>query len=418
MPGIQTLILYFSLFVSLFFEIFLLITYLEVRDEISFERAHTKDTLSHYPSVTILVPSYNEELTVRATVESLLALNYPKDKLHLFLIDDGSRDKTLEVMNEFADNPQVRIFTKQNEGSKFAALNYGLKHVTSDLVGCLDADSFVDPEALMQIVPYFDDATVQAVTPSIKVHEPKSILQHVQKVEYSWGVFLRRMLSSINALYVTPGPFSIFRRSVFKELGDYRHAHHTEDMELALRMQKNRYKIVTALDANVYTVTPDKLGGLVKQRTRWSYGFLNNAIDYRDMYFNRSYGHIGIFVLPIATLSIFTTLYAASNFVIASVKSALKYVRIHNATGWGVPHHLPHFTFDWFYINTSNVAIVSTMTIAISLLLLGIAIKMSDGKLKIGKDIAYYLTLYIFIVPLWLAKALYNTAFRKSISWR
>lgn len=418
MPDIQTLILYLTLFISLFFEIFLLMTYLEVKDEIKFEREHAGAELDSYPSVSIIVPSYNEERTVRATVESLLALNYPRHLLTILLVDDGSKDRTLEVMQTYKDNPQVRIFSKQNEGSKFAALNYALKYVDTELVGCLDADSFVDPDALQQIVPYFKDETVQAVTPSIKVHEPRTILQHVQKVEYSWGVFLRRMLSSINALYVTPGPFSIFRITVFKELGGYKHAHHTEDMELALRMQKNRYKIVTALDANVYTVAPEKLNDLVKQRTRWSYGFLNNAIDYRDMYFNKSYGHIGIFVLPVATLSIFTTLYAASNFVIASVRNVLKFIRIHNATGWGL--HLPHhaFSFDWFYINTSNIAIVSSMTICLSLIMLAIAIKMSDGKLKIGKDVVYYLSLYIFIVPLWLSRALYNTVLGKSITWR
>ncbi|MDB5194310.1 MAG: hypothetical protein JWN50_324, partial [Parcubacteria group bacterium] len=379
MPGIQTLILYFTLFVSLFFEIFLLITYFEVREEIAFEAEHSGSDLTDFPSVTIIVPSFNEEKTVRATVESLLELAYPKNKLTLLLVDDGSTDRTLEVLNEFKNNPQIKIFSKANEGSKFAALNFALKHTTSELVGCLDADSFVDPNALKHIIPYFKDKKIMAVTPSIKVHEPKTILQHVQKVEYSWGVFLRRMLSAVNALYVTPGPFSIFRTTVFQELGGYRHAHHTEDMELALRMQKNDYKIVNALGAHVYTVAPDKLPSLVKQRTRWSYGFLNNAIDYRDMYFNKKYGNIGVFVLPIATLSIFTTLYAASNFIWNFGKSIVKSIKIHQATGWGIglPHHF-HLSFDWFYVNTNSVALVSSMTILLSLIMLSIALKMSN----------------------------------------
>lgn len=420
MPDIQTLILYCTLFISLFFEIFMLITYFEVREEIAFEALHSgkahRDP-AELPSVTIIVPSFNEETTVAATVESLLKLKYPKDKLTLLLVDDGSSDKTLEVLNTFATNPQVKVFTKENEGSKFAALNFALRHTTSDLVGCLDADSFVDPDALQHIIPYFDDEAIMAVTPTIKVHEPKTILQHVQKVEYSWGVFLRRMLSSMNALYVTPGPFSIFRTSVFQELGGYRHAHHTEDMELALRMQKNRYKIVNALGAHVYTITPEKLGALYKQRTRWTYGFLNNALDYKDMFFNKKYGNIGMFVLPIATLSIFTTLYAASNFLWSTGQKIVKYVDIHNATGWGIS--LPHnFSFDWFYINTGSIAIISMMTIVLSLTMLYVALKMSYGKAKIGRDVMYYLSIYMFIVPLWLGKALYNTVLGKSISWR
>ena len=243
-----------------------------------------------------------------------MALDYPKDRFSLIVVDDGSTDGTQKSLDEFRSNPQIKIFKKEN-GGKSTALNFALEKVESELVGCLDADSFVTPDALKRIVPYFLDAEVMAVTPSIKIHEPKTILQHVQRIEYNWGVLLRRILASMNALYVTPGPFSIFRVSVFKELGPYRHAHHTEDMEMALRMQKNHYKIVNSHSAHVYTVGPEKFKGLYKQRVRWAYGFLNNAFDYRDMYFKKEYGNIGLFILPIATLSIFTTLYAAGRFV-------------------------------------------------------------------------------------------------------
>src|SRR5690606_33425680 len=139
---------------------------------------------------------------------------------------------------------------------KYTALNLGLQHVDTDLVGCLDADSFVHPEALNRIVPYFDKKDVMAVTPAIKIHEPRSLLQIVQKVEYSWGIFLRKMLSYLGAIYVTPGPFSIFRTAVFKKLGGYKHAHFTEDFEIALRMQSHSMKIANAHDAHVYTVAP------------------------------------------------------------------------------------------------------------------------------------------------------------------
>src|SRR3989344_283358 len=237
---LQTLILYFSLFVSLFFEIFLLITYLEVKDEVKFEKEHLGKDIKNFPSVSIIVPCYNEEKTLAGTVDSLLALDYPKGKLSIILVDDGSTDSTKEVFKQFENNSQILAFSKEN-GGKHTALNFALEKINTDLVGCLDADSFVSPDALRKIIPFFDDETIMAVTPSIKVHEPKTVLQYVQKVEYNWGIFLRRMLSSIGALYVTPGPFSIFRTLVFRELGGYRHAHHTEDLELALRMQKNHY---------------------------------------------------------------------------------------------------------------------------------------------------------------------------------
>src|SRR3989344_9241253 len=198
---IHAIILYFSLFISLFFEVFLLITYLEVKDEIKQEDEMLLRDLSRFPSVTVIVPSLNEEKTVRATIESILNLDYPKDKLSVILVNDVATDFTLAVFNEFNDNSQVTVLSKEN-GGKHTAVNKALENVTTDLVGCLDADSFVTREALKKIVPFFDDTAVMAVTPSIKIHEPKGMLEHIQKTEYSWSIFLRRMLSSLGALYV------------------------------------------------------------------------------------------------------------------------------------------------------------------------------------------------------------------------
>ena len=170
MPTIQPLILYFSLFISLFFEVFLLITYFETREKIEIEKIQCDQNTSHFPKVTIIVPCFNEAETVEKTIESLFALNYPKDKLDLLLIDDGSTDHTSEVLKTFKNNPRVKVFSKENEGSKYSALNFGLGKIESELVGCLDADSFVDSEALRRIVPFFKDLSIMAVTPSIKVY--------------------------------------------------------------------------------------------------------------------------------------------------------------------------------------------------------------------------------------------------------
>ncbi|MEX2010433.1 MAG: glycosyltransferase [Parcubacteria group bacterium] len=415
MADVQSIILYFTLFTSLFFEIFLLITYFEVREEIKFDEEHRKMSPGVRPSVTIIVPSFNEERTVAGTIKSILNLSYPKDKLKLILIDDGSTDNTLKTLNKFKTHPQVTIYSKEN-GGKHTALNFALEKVETDLVGCLDADSYVNQNALEKIMPFFEDEKIMAVTPSIKVHEPKTILQHVQKVEYSWGVFLRRMLSSMEALYVTPGPFSIFRTRVFKELGGYRVAHQTEDMEMALRMQKNRYRIVNALGAHVYTVTPGKLKDLYKQRLRWTYGFLNNAMDYRELFLNKKYGHIGLFILPLAFISIFTTLYAAGSFLWNMASKALDTYSKHQAIGW--TFQSPSFSFDWFFINTGAIALITVAVLALTLYLLFLALRIANGPKLPGREVLYYLAVYMFIVPLWLASAVYNTVFSRKVSWR
>lgn len=414
---VSSLLLYITLFVSLFVEVFLLITYFEIREELKFEKTHPLEALAHHPSVTIIVPCYNEEATVCATVNSLLALDYPRELLRLMIVDDGSTDRTQKVLEIYKNNPQIQIFKKEN-GGKHTALNFALEKIESDLVGCLDADSFVDPQALRHIVRYFDDAETMAVTPAVRVHEPQTVIQHMQKVEYTWGVLWRRILASINGLYVTPGPFSIFRTKVFKKIGNYRYAHHTEDLELALRLQKNGYKIANAFNANVYTVSPNRLKDLLKQRVRWSYGFLNNAFDYREMYFNKKFGSIGIFVLPIATFSIFTTLYSASRVLYSIFAKIADALTKYQAVGLADTFHAPHVSLSWFYLNTSIGSILATCAIVLSLTILSLSIYLSEGKLKMSRGLFYYLTIYAFIVPLWLAKATYSTLTRTSITWR
>lgn len=415
MAEFNSLVLYASLFISLFFEVFLLITYFEVRAELERENALVAKGPKHFPSVTVIVPCYNEEKTVIATVKSILKLDYPKDKLSLILVDDGSKDGTFESLSRFNTHPRIKVLRKTN-GGKHTAVNLALESVKTDLVGCLDADSFVTPDALFKIIPYFDEASVMAVTPSIKVFKPENVLQHIQKTEYSWSIFLRRMLSSMGALYVTPGPFSIFRTRVFRELGGYKQAHLTEDMEMAMRMQKNRYRIVNSHGAHVYTMTPSTLSTLVKQRVRWTYGFINNAFDYKELFFNRKYGNFGMFIMPIAILSIFSTLFLVSNVLWNAGANVVNSFIRYQAVGFNWKLSFP--SFDWYFINTGILPIITITAVCLTLVILFLSVRLADGKFKLQRGLFYYMFLYTFITPLWLTKALFNTIFRRQVSWR
>ena len=405
------LINYILLFVALYFEVFLLITYFETR---KIERGFGLLPLSEkLPSVTIFVPCWNEEKTICKTIISLLKLDYPKHLLSIFIINDGSTDNTLKVIQKFARNKQIQIFSKEN-GGKHTALNYGLSLAKSDLVGCLDADSFVHPQALKRLVVKFQDKEMMAVTPSIKVHEPKNIIELIQKSEYLLGAFIRKIFARLNALYVTPGPFTIFRKSVFEQLGYYKHAHNTEDMEIAMRMQKNRLKIGNVHDAFIYTVAPKNLRGLLKQRLRWSYGFIKNAIDYRQIFFRPQYGHLGVMILPIAGFSLFTSVYFALQRISGWILNGwVRFVEWHTVgLSW------PNFNFDFFYFNTSIVSFISVIAIVGFISIIIISRHLTQEKHKIGFDSIYFLVFYSFIAPIWIAKALYKAAFAKTTTWR
>ncbi len=415
MPDISNTIIYIFIFISLYFEVFVLITYFETRLTIKEENVVIKKGLKKYPSVTIMVPCWNEAGTLSKTIHSLLNLNYPKDKLKIMIIDDGSTDNTWKVAEKFKNKPQVEMYHKEN-GGKYTALNFGLSKTTTDLVGCLDADSYVDKDALQNIVTYFQDKETMAVTPSVKVWQPKTIIQLIQKVEYGWGIFLRKMLSYMGALYVTPGPFSIFRREVFDVVGGYKHAHQTEDMELAMRLQTNHIKIANAHNAYVYTVAPATLRKLYKQRLRWTYGFLKNVIDYRFVFFKREYGNLGIFVLPVASLSIFSALYLIAVTIVSFGHSIFKEIIKIQTVGFS--YTWPTFDFNWFTINTEFLALISIIALLGTIYMMLLSRKMSEGNVRPGLDMLYFLTLYTFIAPLWMAKAVYNTLFKVKTSWR
>jgi len=415
MAGITNSIVYILLFISLYFEVFILLTYLELRPIIKYEDEKALEKAKYYPTVTIMVPCWNEESTISKTLHSLLNLDYPADKLEIMAIDDGSTDNTWEVLQKFSSYKQITLVHKEN-GGKHTALNFGLSQSKSELIGCLDADSYVDKDALKHIVQYFEDKQTMAVTPSVKIYQPKNILQMIQSVEYGWGIFIRKVLAYLGALYVTPGPFSIFRREVFEKIGSYRHAHNTEDLEIALRMQAHHMKIANAHNARVYTVAPDTLKKLYKQRLRWTFGFIKNVIDYKFIFFRKQYGNLGIFILPMASVSIISGIYLIGMTFFNAGQSMMHSIEKFITVGFSP--HLPSFSFDIFSINTEFIALAGSIAFIGTFLMVLVSRRMSEGKLSFGMDLVYFLTLYTFIAPLWLTKAVFNAIFSVKTTWR
>ena len=405
-------ILYIFLFFSLYLEVFFLITFFEERLKLSTKKLHEK--LSYYPSTTIIVPCWNEEKTISKTIDSLLRLHYPKNKLEIFIVDDGSTDRTWEVAQKFVGNPQIKLFHKEN-GGKHTAVNFGIENSKADLIGCLDADSFVDKDALHEIARAFnEDRDTMAVTPMLVVHEPKTILQKMQKTEYHTGAFLKRMLSPLDAINVTPGPFSIFRREVFAKIGLYKKAHNTEDMEFALRMQSHHLRIRNVHTAQVYTSSPATLYKLYRQRLRWAYGTMKNTLDYRFMMFRREYGILGMITLPISFFGVFIFLYNFSFIAFHAVRSiADKIVQIATV---GFISAIPNA--NSFYFNTDFMAILSYMFLGLGIFIIWNGVILAEGRFRPSSGIFYFIFLYGIVAPIWFIRALINVALSRESKWR
>ncbi len=413
MSSVTNFIFYIFIFLSVYAQVFFFITFLENRKKIVVRNGKIK--LKNYPPVTIVVPCWNEETTVYKTIRSILSLNYPKDKLKIMLIDDGSTDGTWNIIKKFSKYPNVRVFKKEN-GGKFTALNLGLKEMETEFFGGLDADSYADPESLVRIMSYFEkNPDAMAVVPSVTVHNAKTIIQNAQKAEYHMGVYFKKMLDFVGAINVTPGPLTIFRKKVFDDLGPYKHGHNTEDMEIAYRMQKNHYKIEHCNDAYVYTNTPRTIKKLYKQRLRWIYGFINNTLDYRGVLFRKKYGNFSLFTLPLGALSIFSVTYLFSRIVYTTIEFLYSKFIVYQTIGF----HFNKFNFDPFFINTRASMFLVVVIYSLVIFAMVFGRKMAERRWSFSLSMLYFFPVFSIIAPFWFMKALYTTIVnRRPPAWR
>lgn len=414
MDSAYTVVFYVFSFISVYVQIFFLVTFFEKRRHI----VHNPDKLElkNYGTVTITIPCYNEEATIDKTVRSLLALDYPKDKIKIYLIDDGSTDSTWNILKSFEDGINIFALKKEN-GGKHTALNLALEHTNSEFFGCLDSDSFVHPQALKRILKYFEnDPKTMAVAPSIIVYNPKNIIQYAQKVEYDMSIYTKKMLGFMGGIHVTPGPFSIFKKKVFDELGVYRKAHNTEDQEIALRMQENGYKIDHCPDAYVYTSAPNSVAKLYRQRLRWIYGFIKNLIDYRRLLFKKEYGTVALFTLPSGLISIIGVIFLAVNIFGNIVKFIYNKIIEIQTIGFSQFFSF-HYKFDWFFVNTKAALFLSVILYILVIVSVLIGRKMAEGKSRFSLSIFYFVIIYSVIAPFWMLRAIYNAIISKESSW-
>jgi len=402
------------LFIALYFESFLLVTFLSKP-----AREHRLETVvQSTPQVAIIVPCWNEETTIAGTVESLLALEYPKDKLSLILVDDGSTDGTPAVVDQFSTHPQITALHKKN-GGKFTAMNLGIEHAKdAELIGFLDADSFVAPDSLREIVAAFNDPSIAAVTASMSIHKPRTIFQRMQYAEYSLAITLRHTFASVNGLYVTPGPFSFYRRSIFADIGLFKRAYLAEDMEMTMRMQRAGLRIGNALRARVYTKGPPTLAKLVKQRVRWTTGFLRNVFfDYRDLLGNRKNSVLGLLVLPLGIIAIgsgiFLFFLSVFQITVRAIHafSLMQVVPLSYAFSW-------HSSFTWFYLPVTALTLLGGFVIISTFVWMAIGKRASKTPGKLGLNMVFYFLLYGIVAPLWLMRSVSDVVLGVRTTWR
>ena len=295
------------------------------------------------PPISIVLGALNEELTVVASVRSLLALNYPA--FEVVVVNDGSADDTLGALQEAyglveaplshahaiptqrvrgiyrsPTTPDLVVIDKVNGGSKADAINAGLNAARHPLVCVIDADSLLDNDALVRVVlPFIEDARTVAVGGIVRVANgctieggrvtevrlPKNWLARFQVVEYLRAFLAGRVAqSTLNSLLIISGGFGVFRRDVLLGAGGFEAGSIGEDMEIVTRIhrhcleEKRPYRIVFLPDPVCWTEVPESTRGLALQRNRWHRGTLDVLTRHAAMIGSPRYGRVGLFAMP------------------------------------------------------------------------------------------------------------------------
>jgi cellulose synthase/poly-beta-1,6-N-acetylglucosamine synthase-like glycosyltransferase len=290
------------------------------------------------PPIALLAPAFNEQATVVESVRSLLALHYPN--FEIVVINDGSTDGTLQTLIEaFELTPVERnydlpapcqpiraVYASRNQprlvvvdkvnGGKADALNAGVNLARAPIVCAMDADSLLEPDALLRAVrPFVEDPErTVAVGGTVRVANgcriahgqvlsaglSRNPLALLQTMEYLRAYVMARLAwSQAGLLLIISGAFGLFRRQAVLDVGGYSHGTVGEDMELVVKLHKHfrqrqePYRIVFEPDPVCWTEAPETLGVLGRQRARWQRGALEALSRHRDMLFNPRYGRIG-----------------------------------------------------------------------------------------------------------------------------
>jgi len=382
-------------FFSLFTVIFFLLLFLRHKDEYNVPPKRT----GWRPTVSIVIPAYNESEYIRESLQTVVNLDYPKDKLEIIVVDDGSIDNTFDIAKSFG-NKGVKVLRKEN-GGKGAALNYGIEKATGELVATMDADSYLTPGTLLDLLPLFDEEKVAAVTPAVKIRPSGSIIKEVQRVEYLMILFSRKLLSYIDCVPVTPGPFSIFRRKVLLELGGFDEKNLVEDQEIALRMQANHYKIRSSMTADVYTEPPKSFGEFMTQRVRWQRGGLRNYWKYRFL-IKPEYGDFGMFFVPLNYLTIMAFFLLLGLLIYHTVS---------------MPSYVQYIFIEALGMSVGMFTIIGAFVVMVTMFWLYVTVRSFDNEKVKLRYVGLFMILYWYFMVCYNVLTLWKELTRAKAHW-
>ncbi len=320
----------------------------------------------YYVPISIIVPAYNEEITVVDTVRSLLTLEYRA--YEIIVVDDGSKDRTSEVLAKAFDMHLVHrpirrqvdcqreeyvyetraqkvplTLIRKKNGGKADTLNMGINAANFPYFICMDADSVLQYDSLRRIVqPVLADGNVVAVGGIVRISNdvelengrvqryrlPRNILAFMQVLEYDRSFLASRILfDRFNGSLIISGAFGLFKKSTVIAVGGYDRKTLGEDMELVVKLHEYctsnsiPYSIRYASDAICWTQVPERMRDLCKQRRRWHLGLFQSMYKHRTMFSNHRFGAVSfvsyLYFLIYELLSPFIEIFGVCTMALA-----------------------------------------------------------------------------------------------------
>ena len=373
--------------------------------------------LSRYPSISIIVPAYNEEKCIAGTIETLLEAYYPDREI--IVVDDGSTDNTYQIAQSYT-KLGVKLVKRPN-GGKAAALNHSLQFATGEIIICVDADSMVARSSLIEIVRRFEDPSVVAVAGNVKVLNRNKFLAACQALEYIFDINIsRRGLDTFGAVIVVPGCLGAFRRKNLISSGGWDTQTVVEDFDATVKIFKGGAfdqgnpnsplylqdpnldsatkgmktgKVVQASSAAVvYTEAPETLRGLWKQRLRWYRGNIQTLLKHKDAFINPRFGALYSLGFPYIIISMIFIPISMFAVVISAIIAIL--------AGETVPLLL---IFGVFVLLQFVVSIL--------------AIELDDEDLKLALYAPFFVLGYKHLLDLVKIKATFDVLTKQKMGW-
>ena len=265
----------------------------------------------YWPLVSVVIPAWNEEVGIVKTLKSVMASTYRN--IEIIVIDDGSTDSTIRRVKRYKQrydrkNSRIHLISQDNTG-KAAALNKGIAKASGELIVTLDADSYLAPKSIAELVRTMANPNYAVAIGEIVVGNTKNLIGQIQHYEYLMCFHFKRAQHMFNSAYIFPGALTAFRASVLKEIGEFAAYSSTEDLDISMRIKAKGYQVAYVDTAVCITEGASSLQSLLSQRIRWRHGFISCGLKQSDFVWSTKKGRYLSFVdYPLAIIGIFEVL--------------------------------------------------------------------------------------------------------------